>query len=295
MVERLRCALHTYPLAGLMMKAIHMFKLEGLPGDITESLLMLYLYSTGMVGIYHKNGSLHYGYAGYCGDVKEDGTGSRVIVTNFTTVEEMSVEECGIIWLNEFRYPMWETWERYNKLLVELDMSLGCTIVNTRSTVVPVATNDIEKRQYDEMFKAQSQGRRYVPVRHMSNFGKDMPLIDIGYTNGRTPIGELMDARKRVIAEYDNELGIGVFDGIKKERMVTPELNNIMSSSRINVQGMYDTISNGLEDCNRKLGLNLSIEYSDSYKYINVEDVFGSEADDSEGGDNDEQKPVDDK
>lgn len=288
MIESIRCACHTYPLSGLIMKAIGMFHVKQLPDEINESLLMLYLYCTGMAGIYRENGKWHYGYAGYCGNIHEDGTGSRVIVTNFTKVKEMPVEDCAVIWLNALRYPMWDTWERYNKFLVEGDISLNCVIQNTRSTRVPVARNDIEKAQYDELFKAQSQGRRYVPTAPVSNLVDNFNIIDLGYSKGTTPISEIMDMRKRIIAEYDNELGIGVFDGIKKERMITDELNNVMSSSRINVQGMFNEISKWLDRANQKLGTEMELEYSEAYRYINADNMGGdSSAENQEEGSDD--------
>lgn len=254
-------------------KAITMFNIEGLPPSIIEPIFILFLYSSGFVGVWEENGEIHYGTAQYGGGrVLEDGTNSKVIINNATRVVEKNVEEVGLIWLNSFRYPISDIIERYARLLYEADVSLNTALINSRSTKVPVARTDSEKTQLEELMKAQRTGAHYVPMIPIGEL-KDTPIFDLNQSTRSDTLPQIMDVRQRLMSEYDNQLGIGVYDGMKRERMITSELNNIMSSSRINVQDMYDCISVGLDDCNIKLGTSMQLKWNDCYNVINTDFV----------------------
>lgn len=258
--------------AGYWMKLLSMFNIVNIPSSIKKPIFMSWLYATGMLGVWRgKDGEIHYGTAQYADDILEDGTSSKLLVSTVTTVERRNVEDTGVIWLNSMRLPLWDMVNRYSKFTREGDISLLVELFNTRSCKVPTAVTDSEKRQYEEIFKAQERGQRYIP-KVPSQLEQPPEILDLN-GNGKNNLSELLDFRQRIVAEFDTQLGIGVFDGLKRERMITGELNNIQTSSRINVQDMYDRIKEGIEDCNEKLGLDMTLEWGECYNVENVENV----------------------
>lgn len=270
---------------GYWQKLLSMFKIINLPPEIKPSIWMSWLFATGMLGMWRDGGRIRYGCAGYCDNILEDGTSSRVLLTTYTTVDNRSVDDTGIIWLNSMRTPLWDLVMRYTNFTREGDKSLRSELFNIRSCKVPTARTDAEKRQLDALFTAQKNGVPYIPKIPMNALGENenTPVMDLGDGRNTHNLSELMDFRQRIVAEYDTQLGIGVFDGLKRERMITGELNNLKTSSRINVQDMFDRISEGLDDCNKKLGLDMCLEWGECYKVENVENVSRETI---EGGDN---------
>lgn len=146
--------------------------------------------------------------------------------------------------------------EHYSSLLEEAWLALKVDIKNTKLTRLLRATNGAEKEGLESAIKDADEGKTTVailknPYGNNPSFAESLKVDDAGIIN------QVMEAITFINGTALQNMGLSSQTIMKKERLITAEVENQYPSLKVNITDMFEHIKNGLERANKKYGLNM--------------------------------------
>ena len=146
--------------------------------------------------------------------------------------------------------------EHYSSLLEEAWLALKVDIKNTKLTRLLRATNGAEKEGLEAAIKDADEGKTTVailknPYGNNPSFAESLKVDDAGIIN------QVMEAITFINGTALQNMGLSSQTIMKKERLITAEVENQYPSLKVNITDMFEHIKNGLERANEKYGLNM--------------------------------------
>ena len=146
--------------------------------------------------------------------------------------------------------------EHYSSLLEEAWLALKVDIKNTKLTRLLRATNGAEKEGLESAIKDADEGKTTVailknPYGNNPSFAESLKVDDAGIIN------QVMEAITFINGTALQNMGLSSQTIMKKERLITAEVENQYPSLKVNITDMFEHIKNGLERANEKYGLNM--------------------------------------
>ena len=146
--------------------------------------------------------------------------------------------------------------EHYSSLLEEAWLALKVDIKNTKLTRLLRATNGAEKEGLEQAIKDADEGKTTVailknPYGNNPSFAESLKVDDAGIIN------QVMEAITFINGTALQNMGLSSQTIMKKERLITAEVENQYPSLKVNITDMFEHIKNGLERANEKYGLNM--------------------------------------
>ena len=142
-------------------------------------------------------------------------------------------------------------------MLADNDLSINVAQKNTRLINIVAAEDQNTKESVDIIIKKQYSGEPYAAVmKSMIDTVQSIPLVE--KTNGQYLV-QLVELHQYILSHFYEAIGLTTHDNMKKERLISDEVNDNDSLSKLNVNNMLDTIQKGLDKVNTKYGTEIYI------------------------------------
>lgn len=146
--------------------------------------------------------------------------------------------------------------EHYSSLLEEAWLALKVDIKNTKLTRLLRATNGAEKDGLEQAIQDADEGKTTVailknPYGNNPSFAESLKVDDAGIIN------QVMEAITFINGTALQNMGLSSQTIMKKERLITAEVENQYPSLKVNITDMFEHIKDGIERANEKYGLNM--------------------------------------
>lgn len=143
-------------------------------------------------------------------------------------------------------------------MLADNDISINVAQKNTRLINIIAADDQNTKNSVDIVFKKMYSGEPYAVVQ--SNLIGDLKAVPLTATATTSSIVQLVELHQYILSHFYEALGIQTHDNMKKERLITAELNEDPALVRMNIENIYTTVKSGIEKVNEMFGTNIKVE-----------------------------------
>ena len=144
------------------------------------------------------------------------------------------------------------------QLLADNTISINTATKNMRLTNIITANDNLTVKSIDEVLDAMYAGAPYKCVRSsLVDQLASVPMTD--HTNTQQLL-QLIQARQYIYAHFYEQIGLKTHDQIKKERLISSEVDEGTELAVFNIQDMLATMQKGIDECNRIFGTEIEIE-----------------------------------
>lgn len=146
------------------------------------------------------------------------------------------------------------------QLLADNIMSLNIAQKNTRLSVALTADDEATKRSAEEAMRAMYAGEPFKCV--MGNLVGTLQGVPVNVTTTNRYIVDLIQAQQYILAHFYEQIGLQTHDQMKKERLITDEVNDNADLAIYNIYSIIESINEGLDRVNAMFG-------TDMHAYLN--------------------------
>ena len=191
----------------------------------------------------------------------------QVLVTNPRLKQSYTLtpgENCEIVYLSETdKYNMVEIngglynlIERTATMLADNDISLNIAQKNTRLVNLIAADTQNTVDSITAVISKMYNGEPTIVVKS-SLIDKLQGVPIMQNTSSNSHLIELIEVNQYVLAHFLEQIGICVHDQMKRERVITGELNDNLSFAFLSVDDIIDSLNAGFEKVNARWGTEL--------------------------------------
>lgn len=161
---------------------------------------------------------------------------------------------------------------RYARMMADVESSIDTAIINSRRPYVFTAKNQQTKDALVTIFRNVIKGQGDFVVEDNDIMGEAKSLKNVDYVNGI--IGELLDAREKILKMFLQQLGIYTTDD-KSERLITAEVEQENKNVKPFIYSLLKSINEGLDKVNQMYGTEMHASLN-QYVYdseVNVNEI----------------------
>lgn len=259
----------------MLNKTIQMFEYENLPDSIPHYELEKQLQQNGYSFITEVEGVL-YALSGSLGG-EQDAYGNY---TQFTVAnpylklnKSYDVNNDGILISNDFfRCGLVEIFERYNSLIIENEISSVFWLYNSRAQQTMSAGDDNTKQSAETYFKKLVDG-------DFSVISEDTLLetLNVHNTNksGSLSVTQFTEFNQYIKSMMYNEVGLSLNHNMKRERLVSSELDQSEDSLFTLVYSMISCRIEAVNKINEKYGTDIKVDFGSVWSHKRKQLVDG--------------------
>lgn len=288
-------------------KTQSMFKYHNLPNTIPEKILEKFLQKNGFACFAKYENDLYIFYGGLGGepDVYYRPTICTVAnpALNFSADLEID-KDCIIIDNDSYRLGLIPIIEKYSAMLVENDISTFLATVNTRITTIFAGGDDITKNSAEEYLRNIFAGK--LGVIADNTFLKSLSINPASRTKDNA-LTDLITQNQYLKACLLNEIGLNANTQLKKERLVTAEIENNTDCLYPFIDDMLECRRIGVEKVNKMFNTSIEVELNSSwdnrayngmsihntYEEIELGEIDNESNNKENAGENDDKNSVD--
>lgn len=146
------------------------------------------------------------------------------------------------------------------QLMADNMLSLNVAQKNTRLSTAIAADDEATKRSAEEAMRAMYAGEPFKVI--MSNLVSNLQGIPVNVTTTNRYLIDLIQVQQYILAHFYEQIGLQTHDQMKKERLITEEINDNVDLSIYNIYGIIESINDGLARVNAMFG-------TDMHAYLN--------------------------
>ena len=261
----------------LLGKLHEIFVWENLPESVDEEFLNTTLFIDGMVTFFKKEDKLYALNCGLGGKINEYYEPTELILANpvlgsatFTRDKDCVVmfntkaDKEAITGIRGL-YPLIH---QTATLLADNIVSINCAQINTRVQALVVADSTAQKNSAEVTMKELYSGK---PFKVLEDTMIDKIKVNPITANPAANITELVELHQYIIANFYNNIGIKTNYQMKKERMITDEINSLNDFLAVSLDSMLSSRCAAVDKINEMFGTNIKVKLKD-YLEIFVED-----------------------
>lgn len=268
-----------------------MFKYDGLPETITQRVLELMLQTNGHVCITDVNGDLYVFTGGLGGepDIEYQPTIYTVANPHLKTSRNLRINKDCVVIKNDSMYMgLLPLFNRYATALVENEISMNISTINSRIAAIISAPDDNTKIAAETFLKEIADGKTGIIGENA--FLDGIRVQPLGNTTQSNALTSLIEYEQYLRAGWFNEIGLNANYNMKRESINSGEsqLNNDMLMPFID--DMLRCRETALEKINEMYGTNITVSlysaWEDNEKEIEIalSDEPQDEPDETNGG-----------
>ena len=242
---------------------------EGLPNTVESTFFKWCLYVNGKVTFFRDD----YGTLLALNGVPSNEPDiyyipKNIIVENPTFIKTYYLvrdEDCVVVYCTETdKYNfgkiggVYQLLSKTATMLADNDISINVAQKNTRLINIIAADDQNTKNSVDIVFKKMYAGEPYAVVQ--SNLISDLKAVPLTATSTNSAIVQLVELHQYILSHFYEALGIQTHDNMKKERLITAELNEDPALVRMNIENIYTTVKSGIDKVNEMFGTNITVE-----------------------------------
>lgn len=261
------CQLNDYMLA----KTVSMFEYEGLPETIPYEELEKIIQRNGYAFITEVNGKL-YAFAGSIGgEMDVYGNPQDITINNvfLNFNKTLNIAKDGVLIRNDdMRIGLMPLYEKANTFLVENDINMMVWGYNSRAQKLISAPDDKTKESAEQYLKKLLDGDLSV-IGENALF--DGVKIQNSANTGGVTAQQMVEFQQYIKATMYNEVGISANFNMKRERLVSSEVEQTEDSLFPFVYNMMKCRIKGIEALNSKYSLNAKVDFGSIWHVKNKE------------------------
>ena len=143
-------------------------------------------------------------------------------------------------------------------MLADGDLSISVAQKNKRLINVLAAEDQNTKNSIDVVIRKQYAGEPYaVVMKSLIDNVQSVPIVEKG-TN--QDLMQLIEAQQYILSHFYESLGLQTHDQMKKERLITAEVNDNDNIAKLNIDDILASIQEGLDRVNAMFGTNISVK-----------------------------------
>lgn len=279
--------LQRYHIMNMLKKTRGMFKYEELPDTIPKRILELYTQSNGFTVVFRYKGDMYVSYAGLGGAPDFNYLPTIATVANPALKISLKLKinwgyewenedtknadgECVVIMNDSLCMGLLPIHSYYASQLVENDLSINCSLINTRLLNLLVANDDDSFQSLMEVIEDLKQGKisSAVDKNWLADGIKSLPY---GTGASSNALIQLLEHRQYVKGSWWNELGVQSNYNMKRETITSSEnilnVDSLLPSS----DDMLEMRRVGWDLANKFFGLNVSVDFDSAWLKIQKE------------------------
>lgn len=191
----------------------------------------------------------------------------KVLVTNPRLKKQYNLDvdkQCVVVYLSEAdKYNLSEIngglyglIERTAVMLADNDLSINIAQKNTRLVNIVAADTQNTYDSIKGVFAKMYNGDPDIVVK--SSLVDKLSGVPIQQNQSNHNLIELIEVQQYILAHFYENIGIQTHDQMKKERLVTAEINDNIELCFLNIDDMLVSIQEGLQRVNEMFGTNIS-------------------------------------
>ena len=260
----------------MLAKTLGMFEWENLPETIPYRELEKILQVHGMAFITEVNGVLYALTGSLGGEVDAYNNPTQIIINNVGLKfnATLDIEKDGVLIYNDdAKMGLMPLFEKHNYMLVENDINMVVYGFNTRMQKVISAPDDKTKQSAENYIKKSIDG-------DMSVIGDNAFFDGVKLQNSGTTtlsVTSMVEFSQYVKSVMYNELGLSTAFNMKKERLISAEIDQTEDSIFPFVYSMMKNRLHAVEKINEKYGINICVDFGSVWHFKNkklVDDVI---------------------
>lgn len=256
----------------MLARTLQMFEYDGLPDTIPQKELERLLQVQGYSFIANHEGEL-YAFTGGLGGVQGVyGEPTEIVIANpaLKLNRTMNLEEDGVLFNNDdMRQGLIPLISKYATILNENEITMILSTINKRTNNL-ISVNDDNTaesaRKYLEKLEAGELG--FIMENRLYDSLKSKSTSE---TNS-TRLVDLIELQQYVKASLFNELGLNSNFNMKKERLISEEVEINSNSIYPLVDNMLHCRQEAVEKINAMFGTSITVEFSSSWRKAEVQD-----------------------
>lgn len=249
--------------------SISMFEWKNLPETVDPRYIELHLFETGCM-VYFRDDVI----GDLCLDCIANG---RLDVYGYPVIRRaysgynnynkmLSIDDSVIIWNNYLHTNSILDVKMFARRLYMLDRIID---VNASAQRTPVLVQGTEKQRLTllNLYKEFEGNAPFI----FGDKNLDLNSLKVLNTNAPYVADKLYDLKTQVWNEALTYLGISNISNVKKERMITDEVNRNLGGTIASRYSRLESRQEAVEKINKMFGTDISVEYRDDFQYMNTE------------------------
>ena len=257
----------------MLAKTVSMFEYEGLPETIPYDELEKIIQRNGYAFITKVNGEL-YAFAGSMGgELDVYGNPQDITINNvfLNFNKTLNIAKDGVLIRNDdMRIGLMPLYDKANTFLVENDINMMVWGYNSRAQKLISAPDDKTKESAEQYLKKLLDGDLSV-IGENALF--DGVKIQNSANTGGVTAQQMVEFQQYIKATMYNEVGISANFNMKRERLVSSEVEQTEDSLFPFVYNMMKCRIKGVEALNSKYSLNVKVDFGSIWHVKNKEIV----------------------
>lgn len=249
----------------MISRTISMFCYQNLPDTIPQKELEKLLQINGYAGIVEHEGKLYAVTGGLGGEPDEYYQPTTLVVSNpcLNLNKTFKIgEDCVLIDNDPFRLGLIPLVSRYTTLLNENELTMYLASIGKRLPMLVSANDDSTAESARLVFKQLEDGTIGVVGENMFLDGlKSFP------NNNTVNMSDLFEYHQYIKATMYNELGINSNFNMKRERLLSGEVEQTEDSLAPLVDRMMEHRAKGVKEMNEMFGTNVGVGFDSAWKY----------------------------
>ena len=253
--------------AWLLSKVNELFDWENLPDTIDETVLNTYLFLDGKAVFTKINDKLYALDGNYGGKPNQYYLPTEIVIANpILGSHNLKIDKDCVVMYNTdtdkiFPCGLKQLIHQTATLLADNIVSINCAQLNTRVQSLVVADSTIQKNSAELVMKDLYSGKPYKVLE--DNMIDKIKVNNIGATNSSQTIQQLIELHQYIIGQFFNNIGIKTNFVMKKERLITDEINCLDDFLAISLDTMLISRQNAVEKINKLYGTNIKVKLKD--------------------------------
>ena len=248
--------------------------IENIPPSVSETFLKLILYTQGKISFFD--------------GLKIDENESELLALNCSRAAEPTVyyipkhvlvtnprlkksytltpgKDCEIVYLSEadkynlseINGGLYELISRTATMLADNDISINIAQKNTR--LINLVSGDTQSTvdSIRAVIAAMYEGDPTIVVKSsLIDKLQGIPLLD---KQSNQNLVQLIEVQQYILSHFYEQIGICTHDQMKRERLITAEINDNLDLAFLNIDDMLESIREGIERVNAMFGTDMSV------------------------------------
>lgn len=260
----------------MLVKTVSMFEYSGLPETLPASELEKLIQKNGFAFVTKANDGNIYAFAGSIGgECDAYGNGKNFIIANphLNFNKTCDIEKDGVLFQNDdLRLGLMPIFERGNTFLVENDINMMLWGYNSRTQKLISASDDRTKESADQYVKKIIDGDISVVSENAMFEGVK---VQGSQNSAGASVQQMIEFTQYLKATMLNEVGISSNFNMKRERLISSELDAAEDSLFPLVYNMMQQRIAAVEKLNKMFGLSVTVDFGSIWALKNKELVDG--------------------
>lgn len=251
----------------MLNRTLAMFHYSNLPETIPQTELEKMLQVNGFCAVAEVNGELYALNGGLGGEGDVYNRPTNITISNpalkFNKTLKID-EECVIIKNDSMQLGLLPMYEKYCTMLNESDISIILATINKRIQIL-LSANDDNTVQSAKQFLNDIENGKLGVIAETKLF--DSLKVNNSANSSNVNLRDLFELHQYIKASMFNEIGLGSNNNLKREHLLTAEVEVNSDNLYPLVDDMLENRRKALEKINEMFGTDIQVEFNSSWDY----------------------------